>query len=101
MDMYRAVFLSRTVTTFFTLISCDRFATPVTKYALHEFIRKSGGWLVSAPHEKYLRVEVERGSPLPTKLTELGYDVRAAGVSTRVTSNGFMPTEIISFALPK
>jgi hypothetical protein len=69
--------------------------------ALNDFIRKSGGWLVSTPNEKYLRVEVERGSSLPTKLTEFGYDVRSAGVSTRVTSNGLMPTEFVSFTLPK
>jgi len=69
--------------------------------ALSEFIHKSGGWLISSPGEKYLRVEVERGSSLPMKLTEFGYDVRSAGVSTRVTSNGLLPTEFISFTLPK
>jgi hypothetical protein len=69
--------------------------------ALNAFIQKSGGWLISAPGERWLRVEVERGSSLPTKLTEFGYDVRSAGVSTRVTSNGLMPTEFVSFTLPK
>jgi hypothetical protein len=69
--------------------------------ALNEFIHKSGGWLVSSPGEKYLRVEIERGSALVTTLDQMGYDVRSAGVSTRVTSNGLIPTEFVSFTLPK
>jgi hypothetical protein len=70
--------------------------------ALNDFIRSQGAWLVSAPHEKWLRVECECGSPLPVKLSQMGYsDVRAAGVSTRVTSNGLIPTEFVSFTLPK
>jgi hypothetical protein len=69
--------------------------------ALNDFIRKSGGgWLVSAPHERWLRAEVERGSSLPVKLYEMGYDVQAAGIGTRVTSSGFLPVDIITFKLP-
>jgi hypothetical protein len=68
--------------------------------ALNEFVRSNGGWLVSAPGEKWLRVEVPRDSLLPSRLIECGYGVRAAGITTLVTANGLMPTEIISFTLP-
>ena len=44
--------------------------------ALNEFIHLNGGWVVSPPGEKVLRIEVMKGSSLPTKLTELGYEVQ-------------------------
>ena len=68
--------------------------------ALADFIHANGGWLVSASHEKYLRVEVTKNSSLPSRLLEFGYDVKAGGSTTRVTSKGFLPVDLITFTLP-
>jgi hypothetical protein len=69
-------------------------------HALNDFIRANGGWLVSAPHEKFLRVEVPTKSSLPSRLIEFGYDVKSGGVATRCTSGGLLPVDVITFALP-
>lgn len=51
--------------------------------ALSEFIRKHGGFVTSPPG-KVLRVEVMKGSVLPAKLAELGYNVVSHGSVSRV-----------------
>ena len=53
--------------------------------ALNEYIRKYGGAVVSVPGNKTLRIEAPKGSELPAKLTELGYNVAQCGSVTRVT----------------
>ena len=57
----------------------ERWAT------LNEFVRRHGGAVVSVPGTKTLRVEVPKGSPLPAKLAELGYNVSSHGTVTRVS----------------
>ena len=68
---------------------------------LNSFIGQEGGWVVSPPGEKHLRVEIPRKSALPSRLLELGYAVRAAGVGTRITPSGFMPVDVIWVTLGK
>ncbi len=68
--------------------------------ALSVFIRKHGGWLTSAPHERWLRVEVPENSTLPAQLYELGYDPQRDGTNTRVTPEGFTPVNVFVFAIP-
>lgn len=53
--------------------------------ALAEFIRRHGGAVVSLPGVKTLRVEVPKGSALPAKLAELGYNITERGTVTRIT----------------
>ena len=52
--------------------------------ALGDFIRRAGGWVVSPPG-RTLRIEAMKGSPLPTKLRELGYHVAERESVTRIT----------------
>ena len=71
--------------------------------ALTTFIHSNGGNVVSPPGTKRLRVELPQNSALPARLLELGYPVRAAGITTRITggteNHGFMPVDIIEFTL--
>ena len=71
--------------------------------ALTAFIRSNGGHVVSLPGTKNLRVELPQNSALPARLLELGYSVRAAGITTRITgsteNHGFMPVDVIEITL--
>ena len=68
--------------------------------ALNAFISQQGGWVVSPPGTKRLRVEIQHQSALPTRLLELGYSVHSAGINTRITSGKFVPVEVIEISLP-
>ncbi len=59
-----------------------------------------GGWLVSAPAERDLRVEVPHGSELPDRLFDLGYDPRPAGTNTRISGGLFVPVCVYTFQIP-
>ncbi len=85
--------------------------------ALHEFIKDSGGFIVSAPGSD-LRIEVVQGSPLPAKLAALGYAVHHCGTGQRIMPGGrievvvergrpvtrrntaILPVDIIEIVLP-
>ncbi len=67
---------------------------------LNQFIRQSGGFLISSPAEKYLRIEVPNESALPDKLFDLGYDLRPAGANTRIVGGRFLPVRVYSFRIP-
>lgn len=73
--------------------------------ALNAFIRQQGGWVTSLPSAENLRFEIPRKSSLPSRLLELGYSVRAAGIGTRITGatehHGFTPVDIIEITLGK
>jgi hypothetical protein len=56
--------------------------------ALRDFIHAAGGWVVSLPGLREVRIECPCGSSLPVKLADLGYSVRAAGSGTRITPTG-------------
>ena len=68
--------------------------------ALNAFISQQGGWVVSPPGSKSLRVEIQQKSVLPAQLLELGYAVRSAGIGTRITSGKFLPVDVIEISLP-
>jgi hypothetical protein len=65
--------------------------------ALHKFISQQGGWLVSPPGAREIRIEIPKKSDLPTKLTH--YNPRHCGVSTRIVSSGFVPVDVIAIYL--
>ncbi|MGA2816754.1 MAG: hypothetical protein ABSE67_10730 [Xanthobacteraceae bacterium] len=60
--------------------------------ALNDFIRGSGGWVVSLPGATTLRVEIPQGTSLPAKLIELGYSPRHCGNGSRITPAGTIET---------
>jgi hypothetical protein len=68
--------------------------------ALTEYVQQNGGWVTSPPGAKNMRIETPQNSALPTKLIELGYSTRSAGIGTRITSGEFTPIEIIEISLP-
>ena len=70
-------------------------------HALSKFIHSQGAWLISTPGAKYLRIEILKNSPLPARLLEVGYSVRAAGSTTRIALGNFAPVDIISVTLGK
>jgi hypothetical protein len=60
--------------------------------ALRDFIHAAGGWVVSLPGLREIRIEAPQGSSLPAKLIELGYSPRICGSSTRITPTGTIET---------
>lgn len=73
--------------------------------ALSKYIHGHGGWVISSPGRKDLRVEIPRGSSLPAKLADLGYSPRHCGTGTRLTSGNtpetiFLPVDILEIKLP-
>ncbi len=69
--------------------------------ALNEFIGLQGGFVISHPFASPLRVEIPTESSLPVKLREFGYRTHAAGITTRVTSDGIRQMTVIMLDLPK
>ena len=63
--------------------------------ALRAYIHSNGG--------SHLRVEVPRGSSLPAKLMEFGYDVRHSGTGTSLmpgtTDARCLPVDVIDISL--
>lgn len=57
--------------------------------ALNEYIRKHGGFVTSPPG-KILRIEVPKGSALPSKLQELGYIVAERGIVSRIIGTDYV-----------
>jgi hypothetical protein len=66
---------------------------------LTKFAQQNGGWVTSVPGAKNMRIELPAGSSLPAKLIGLGYDLRSAGIGTRITAGEFVPVEIIEITL--
>jgi hypothetical protein len=52
--------------------------------ALHDFIRKGGGAIVSLKYENPVRLEIPVDSPLADKLRELGWTLIDRGQETRI-----------------
>jgi hypothetical protein len=67
--------------------------------ALNKFISAQGGWVVSPPGAKHIRVEIPKESSLPVKLADLGYHLRQCGVSTRIANGNFLPVDTIEITL--
>jgi hypothetical protein len=68
--------------------------------ALNEFIIAHGGWVVSVPGLKVLRMGVQQDSALPAKLTELGYQPHHCGLHVRISGGKFLPVDSIEISLP-
>jgi hypothetical protein len=60
--------------------------------ALNTYVREAGGWIVSVPGLKELRIEAPQGSTLASKLTALGYTIRLCGSDTRLVPGGTVET---------
>ena len=68
--------------------------------ALTKFVQQNGGWVTSVPGAKNMRIETPQNSALPTKLLEIGYSIRSAGIGTRISAGKFLPVEVIEISLP-
>ena len=68
--------------------------------ALNEFIDSQGGWVVSVPGHREVRIEVPKNSPLPVRLTELGYQPHHCCVTKRITAGAFTTVDVISIMMP-
>jgi hypothetical protein len=68
--------------------------------ALNAFIHRNGGWLVSLPYERCLRLEARQDSELPDKLYDLGYDLKLTGSNTRIEGGCFLPVSVYQFQIP-
>ncbi len=68
--------------------------------ALAEFIRRKGGFLVSTPTERNLRIEVPQHSELPDELESLGYDLKPAGTNERIIAERIVPVLCFQFQIP-
>jgi hypothetical protein len=51
---------------------------------LNEFVTSRGGWFVSVPGDRDMRLQVLRGSGLPEQLAEMGYIVERTGESQHI-----------------
>lgn len=60
--------------------------------ALVAFIQDRGGWVVSPPGSREIRIECVQGSALPAKLIDLGYSPRHCGVGQRLVPGGMIET---------
>jgi hypothetical protein len=65
--------------------------------ALSKFVHANGGFVVSPPGEKVVRIEVPRGSDLPVRLA--AYHPVACGCTTRVTYGDIAQMDVIEIVL--
>jgi hypothetical protein len=64
---------------------------------LEKYIRASGGFVVSPPGDRVLRIEIPRGSDLPVRLA--AYRPVLCGSSMRTTNAGFVNVDIVEIVL--
>jgi hypothetical protein len=55
--------------------------------AINAFVAERGGWLVSVPGDRAVRMECLPEATLPNDLRALGYDLREIGDSERILSH--------------
>lgn len=67
--------------------------------ALNKWITKQGGWIVSPPGAKYIRVEIPQGSSLPVQLEKAGHRLRHAGMTTRIDGGIFHTVDVLELDL--
>jgi hypothetical protein len=67
--------------------------------AANAYITQEGGWVVSPPGDKRLRIESPQDGGLPIRLAERGFVLRYIGTGTRNVSSGIIPTDIIEITL--
>jgi hypothetical protein len=69
--------------------------------ALNAFVSEQGGWVVSPPGDRRVRIESPQASGLPIRLAERGFVLRYITTATRNTGNGVVPTDIFELTLPR
>jgi hypothetical protein len=67
--------------------------------AITAYCHRNGGYLISLPTDKVLRLEVPGASELPDKLFDLGYDLRSAGSNTRIIGDRLVPVRVYTFQI--
>jgi hypothetical protein len=67
---------------------------------LSKYITELGGWLISSPGNKTLRIECRELSEIPVRLAELGYKLRPCGQGTRNIAERIVVTDIFETRLP-
>jgi len=67
--------------------------------AINAYVHSRGGHVVSVPFGRFVRVEVEQGSDLPTKLERAGYDLHHAGMTTRIDGGKFHTVDVLELDL--
>jgi hypothetical protein len=65
----------------------------------NKFVRAHGGWLVSAPGEKYLRTEIPKNSALPAVLSRAGITPRHINTGVRIETGKFLAVDTIEIVL--
>jgi hypothetical protein len=70
--------------------------------AINLFVARNGAWLISAPGERPLRIEVPLYSELPDKLHDLGYDLYPPEGSSgeRIEGGKILQTLRFQFQIP-
>lgn len=53
---------------------------------LNEYVRRAGA-VITSPPGKYVRIEAPKGSTLPAKLTEMGFDIVERGSVSRIVGS--------------
>ena len=69
--------------------------------AVSDYVHGQGGWVTSVPFARFVRIEVKQGSPLPVQLEKAGHQLRHAGMTTRIGSDGFSTVDILELDLGK
>lgn len=67
----------------------ERFAT------LNKFVTERGGWIVSIPGDRDVRVEVLENSSLPEEMSQLGYKLEPDGEGERILPHA-ITTQVVS-----
>jgi hypothetical protein len=58
--------------------------------AFNDFVRLGRGWITTPPGSRIATLETEVGSPLPSKLADLGYQLVQRGRVTRVVGADYV-----------
>lgn len=59
--------------------------------AINEYCLQLGGWVVSVPGQRSIRIECRKDSEIPAKLISAGHDVRHVGSHIRIDGGKFLP----------
>jgi hypothetical protein len=62
--------------------------------ALSKYVHANGGWVTSVPNRKVVRIECQRGGPVPERLESLGYAPRYIGPQTKLVAGKFEPVSV-------
>jgi hypothetical protein len=69
--------------------------------AINAFVMQEGGWIISPPGDRRVRIETPQNSSLIIRLAEAGHRVRYVTTGTRVVSSGMMTTDIFELTLSR